>query len=322
MCRRLARDVRQRKDDATMCVYNRTKAKAEQLVEEEGFGASLSSLPSSSGRVEAVETPREVALRCGVAYSVLSDPEACVKVAEEFAKGLKDKRDASSTLRTTAEKISTYVEMSTVDGECARHIKSIVEESGNCRFVSAPVSGGVKDAENGELLILAAGEKDAYETCLADFEIMGKKSWWFGNDARKAADVKMVLQMMMGGQAALLAECLGFCEHISVDQRAFFDVLESGVMINPLLKSVGTRMFAGTAKTPRSWDKTFFQLYLQQKDLKLAIATAEKFHCEVPVSAAAHQRYVAAASKGHAFSDFASIRDAYDPPRRKQPSEH
>ena len=142
-------------------------------------------------------------------------------------------------------------------------------------YLAAPVSGGQKDAKEGELLILAAGAKEAYEKCLIDFDEMGKQSWLMGPECKNATDAKMALQIMMGGQAALLAECLAFCEYTGVDEKVWFDVLDKGVMMNPLLRSVGNRMFKGVENN-RTWPQTLFQLYLQQKDLKLAIETAEK----------------------------------------------
>ena len=83
--------------------------------------------------------------------------------------------------------------------------------------------------------ILAVSE--AYEKCLIDFDKMGKQSWLMGPECKNATDAKMALQIMMGGQAALLAECLAFCEYTGVDEKVWFDVLDKGVMMNPLLRS-------------------------------------------------------------------------------------
>ena len=47
-----------------------------------------------------------------------------------------------------------------------------------------------------------------------------------GPECKNATDAKMALQIMMGGQAALLAECLAFCEHAGVDEKVWFDVLD------------------------------------------------------------------------------------------------
>ncbi len=292
-----------------LTVWNRTISKADAL---KANGALV------------CESPKELAKngQCSIVYAMLADPKASVMVAEQFAEGLREKkmqRKQNEMSVTTdvdennggKDDVITYVEMSTIDAQTSENIKLVIERDQMAEYLAAPVSGGQKDAKEGELLILAAGAKEAYEKCLIDFERMGKQSWLMGPECKNATDAKMALQIMMGGQAALLAECLAFCEYTGVDEKVWFDVLDKGVMMNPLLRSVGNRMFKGVENN-RTWPQTLFQLYLQQKDLKLAIETAEKVHCEVPVAAAVHQRYVKASRKGHANEDFASLRDAYD----------
>ena len=290
---------------SNLTVWNRTISKADAL---------------KANGAHVCESPKELAKngQCSVVYAMLADPKASVVVAEQFAEGLREKkmqrkqREMSVTRDTEeSDDVITYVEMSTIDAQTSENIKLVIERDQMAEYLAAPVSGGQKDAKEGELLILAAGAKEAYEKCLIDFDEMGKQSWLMGPECKNATDAKMALQIMMGGQAALLAECLAFCEYTGVDEKVWFDVLDKGVMMNPLLRSVGNRMFKGVENN-RTWPQTLFQLYLQQKDLKLAIETAEKVHCEVPVASAVHQRYVKASRKGHQNEDFASLRDAYD----------
>ena len=292
-------------DDAkdALSVWNRTASKAETLKEK---GASVAT------------SPKEMAKSgCEIVYAMLADPTASKMVAEQFAEGLREqKQKEGGSLNTTNTNntnnaVVVYVEMSTIDAETSETIKRVIEKDQRAEYLAAPVSGGEKDAKEGALLILAAGRRAAYEKCLVDFRRMGKQSWLMGPECKNATDAKMALQIMMGGQAALLAECLAFCEHAGVDEKVWFDVLDKGVMMNPLLKSVGNRMFGGVENN-RRWPRTLFQTYLQQKDLKLAIETAEKVNCEVPIASAVHQRYVRASKKGHAYEDFAGVRDAYD----------
>jgi len=76
--------------------------------------------------------------------------------------------------------VITYVEMSTIDAQTSENIKMVIERDQLAEYLAAPVSGGQKDAKEGELLILAAGSERAYEKCLGDFEKMGKQSWLMG----------------------------------------------------------------------------------------------------------------------------------------------
>ena len=287
---------------SALFVWNRSREKSQQLREK--IECTISN------------SPAEIAEECDVVYAMLADPQASIAVAKEFVIGLQKSEDLMKKNGQTVALKKTYVEMSTIDKETSEIVKEMIERDGLGEYLSAPVSGGVKDASCGELLILAGGSRSAYERCEEDFKAMGKKSWFMGDCVKNATDAKMALQIMMGGQVALLAECFAFCEHAGVDGKVWFDVLDLGVMMNPLLRSVGQRMIDGVEKK-RTWPKASFQTYLQQKDLKLAIETAEKINLELPVSAAVHQRYVKTSQKGHAYHDFASLRDSYDAPQTK-----
>ena len=253
-------------------MWNRTASKAETLKEK---GASVAT------------SPKEMAKSgCEIVYAMLADPTASKMVAEQFAEGLreqKQKEGGSLNTTTTNDAVVVYVEMSTIDAETSETIKRVIEKDQRAEYLAAPVSGGEKDAKEGALLILAGhARRSAYEKCLAQLSAHGETVLAMGPECKNATDAKMALQIMMGGQAALLAECLAFCEHAGVDEKVWFGVLDKGAMMNPLLKSVGNRMFGGVENN-RRWPRTLFQTYLQQKDLKLAIETAEKVNCEVPI---------------------------------------
>jgi glyoxylate/succinic semialdehyde reductase len=55
-----------------------------------------------------------------------------------------------------------------------------------------------------------------------------------------------------------------------------------------------------------------FQVYLQQKDLRLALQLADDLAQPAPLAAAANAQYVAARKRGHAHDDFAAVKAVYD----------
>jgi len=48
------------------------------------------------------------------------------------------------------------------------------------RFLEAPVSGSRKSAENGQVVILAAGDRSLYMDGYSCFEAMGRKTFFLG----------------------------------------------------------------------------------------------------------------------------------------------
>lgn len=60
-------------------------------------------------------------------------------------------------------------------------------------------------AEEGTLIILAAGERSLFDECQTCFEAMGKNSFYLG-DVGNASKMYLVLQMISGVTLAGLAE--------------------------------------------------------------------------------------------------------------------
>ena len=50
------------------------------------------------------------------------------------------------------------------------------------RYLEAPINGSKKEAEIGNLVILAAGDRSLYMDCYSCFEAMGKKTFFLGKN--------------------------------------------------------------------------------------------------------------------------------------------
>ncbi|KAL3621885.1 hypothetical protein CASFOL_034081 [Castilleja foliolosa] len=77
-------------------------------------------------------------------------------------------------------------------------------------FLEAPVSGRKKPAEDGQLVILAAGEKPLYEAVLPAFDILGKKFFFLGQ-VGNGAKMKLGVNMIYGqyDECILGGACVG-----------------------------------------------------------------------------------------------------------------
>ena len=69
--------------------------------------------------------------------------------------------------------------MSTIDAESAKSIRDEITGTG-AEYLEAPVSGSKQPAEQGTLVILAAGDKALFERAKPLFEVMGKASFYLG----------------------------------------------------------------------------------------------------------------------------------------------
>ncbi|XP_027091850.1 glyoxylate/succinic semialdehyde reductase 1 [Coffea eugenioides] len=255
-----------------LTVWNRTLSKCDELVEH---GASVG------------ETPAAVVKKCKYTIGMLSDPAAALSVVF----------DKDGVL----EHICTgkgYIDMSTVDADTSSKISEAITSKGG-HFLEAPVSGSKKPAEDGQLVILAAGEKALYEEALPAFNVMGKKSFFLGH-VGNGARMKLVVNMIMGSMMNAFSEGLELADRSGLNPQTLLDVLDLAAIANPMFKMKGPTMLQNNY-TPA------FPLKHQQKDMRLALALGDENAISMPVAAAANEAFKKARNLGLGDLDFSAV---------------
>lgn len=96
--------------------------------------------------------------------------------------------------------------MTTIDAETSQDIAAALSDKG-ARFLEAQIQGSKSQAEEGTLIILAAGDRTLFEDCQTCFEAMGRNSFYLG-DVGNATKMNLVLQTMSGICIGGLAEAM------------------------------------------------------------------------------------------------------------------
>lgn len=256
-------------------IWNRSPEKAAPLA---ALGATLAA------------TPQAVIEACPVTFAMLADPAAAEAVC--FGK--------NGVLEGIAPG-KGYVDMSTVDADTARRIGAAVAARGG-HFLEAPVSGSKKPAEDGTLVILAAGERSLYEDALPGLEKMGKKILFLG-EAGNGANMKLVINMVMGEMMAALCEGLALGGKAGLAQADILDVLDAGALANPMFRLKGELITRGDFTTA-------FPLKHMQKDLRLAVGLGDRLDQPLFAAAAANEAFKRAREMGLADKDFSALYEA------------
>ncbi|XP_010277859.1 PREDICTED: glyoxylate/succinic semialdehyde reductase 1 [Nelumbo nucifera] len=260
-------------------VWNRTLSKCEELVEH---GASIG------------KTPAEVVKKCKYTIAMLSDPSAALSVAF----------DKDGVLEQICSG-KGYIDMSTVDADTSSKISEEITKKGGC-FLEAPVSGSKKPAEDGQLIILAAGEKQLYDEAIPAFNVMGKKSFFLGQ-VGNGAKMKLVVNMIMGSMMNAFSEGLVLADRSGLDQQTLLDVLDLGAIANPMFKLKGPAMVQNNYPPA-------FPLKHQQKDMRLALALGDENAVSMPVAAASNEAFKKARSLGFEDHDFSAVYEVVKAP--------
>lgn len=255
-------------------VWNRTLSRCDELVEH---GATIG------------ETPGAVIKKCKYTIAMLSDPAAALSVVF----------DKDGVL----EQIGSgkgYIDMSTVDAETSSKINEAITSKGGS-FLEAPVSGSKKPAEDGQLVILAAGEKALYDAAVPVFNVLGKKSFFLGQ-VGNGAKMKLVVNMTMGSMMNAFSEGLVLADKSGLAPQTLLDVLDLGAIANPMFKMKGPSMIQGSYPPA-------FPLKHQQKDMRLALALGDENSVSMPVAAAANEAFKKARSMGLGDLDFSAVHE-------------
>lgn len=232
-------------------------------------------------------TPKEVAAEADITFAMVSDPQASLELcfgAEGVLAGIGPGRG--------------YVDMSTVDPATSRQVGEAVAAKG-ARFLEAPVSGTKKPAEDGTLVILAAGDKALYGQARPAFDQMGKASFYLG-EVGQGTRMKLVVNLVLGAMMEVLGEALALGGKCGLPGEQVLEVLAQGAMANPMFGVKGPMILAGDTTTS-------FPLKHMEKDLRLTTRLGQELGQDLPVTEAVHAIFGKALAAGLGEEDIAAV---------------
>jgi len=256
-----------------LSVYNRDRSKA-AFFAEKGCDVAL--------------TPGALAKRCNLIITMVSDPAAMDAVLEGpagvFAAGFDG---------------NTLINMSTVSVEYSGKLK------GRCftervRFIDCPVSGSKPLAENGTLVLLAAGEEKIVEEARPVLLAMGKSVIYAG-PAPAGTALKLCLNLIVGGMTSALAESAALAGSLGIDPKLVFSALAE----SPALNCGYFRMKEHNILT-RDFPPAF-PLKHMLKDARFMISEAAERGQRLPVTETIERLMTASAAAGEGGRDLTVI---------------
>src|SRR5918996_5527100 len=257
-------------------VWNRTKAKADPLVEA-GMGWA--------------ETPRELAASVDVLFTMLTDTAAI-----EATAGGPD--GVLAGLRADA----VWADMSTIAPDASVALAERVRAAG-AYFLDCPVSGSPATLAAGQMSVMVGGDRRAFERMEELLHAIGPKVSYIGPNGQ-AILTKVAINLALVVSVTAFAEAVALVEKAGVDRAAAVDAVLKSVIASPVLGYRAPLLVEDTA--------VFADVELQQKDLVLAQELARRLGVAVPTCAATSEMLNAARSSPLADRDFlVSVHDAY-----------
>ncbi|MDB5543341.1 MAG: oxidoreductase [Hyphomicrobiales bacterium] len=256
-----------------VCVYNRTRAKADGFV--------------AKHRGRAAPTPAEAAKGAEIVFCCVGNDEdlRAVTIGADGA-------------FATMSKGAIFVDHTTASADVARELSAKAVALG-LHFIDAPVSGGQAGAENGVLTVMCGGEAEPYATAEAVIGAFARACRLMGPSGAGQL-TKMVNQICIAGLVEALAEGLHFAQKAGLDPNAVVEVISKGAAQSWQMENRSGTMAA---------DKFDFGFAVDwmRKDLGICLTEARRNGAHLPVTALVDQFYSEVQKMGGARWDTSSL---------------
>ena len=267
----MARHLQTRGHEVT--VYNRTTAKAEAWVAEQG------------GRLAM--TPADAADGQDLVF-------ACVGNDDDLRQVTLGEHGAFRSVRRGA----IFVDHTTASARIARELHGLADAAG-FGFLDAPVSGGQAGAENGQLTVMVGGDQPAFETAQPTIMSYARAARLLGPSGSGQL-AKMMNQICIAGVVQGLAEAIHFGKRAGMDVEAVVDVISKGAAQSWQMENRARTMTAGTFDFG-------FAVDWMRKDLAIVLNEGRSNGSTLPLTALVDQFYAEVQSMGGQRWDTSSL---------------
>lgn len=234
----------------SVCVYNRTTAKAEKWVAEYGGTHVL--------------TPAQASADADFVF-------CCVGNDDDLRSVTTGVDGAFNSIRPGA----VFIDHTTASANVARELYDHAGKN-DFGFLDAPVSGGQAGAENGILTVMVGGDQEVFDRAKPLIDCFARSALLMGGSGSGQL-TKMVNQICIAGLVQGLSEGLAFGVNSGLDGMKVFDVLSKGAasswqMINRHETMLNNEFEFG------------FAVDWMRKDLGLCMEEAERNNSELPIT--------------------------------------
>jgi 3-hydroxyisobutyrate dehydrogenase-like beta-hydroxyacid dehydrogenase len=258
----------------TVTGYNRTRAKAQWLVEK---------------GMQWADSPRAVVSASDYTFAMVTNAAAIGSIAE-----------GPDGLLAGLSAGKTFIDMSTVSPTVSRTLAAKVRALG-ADMVDSPVSGSVITLQEGKLSVMVGGRKETFDKIQPLLLDIGPRVSYVGDNGlalsmKIAINLSLAVQMLAFSEGVLLAEKSGIAREVAVD------VLTHSAVASPMIQYRGPFVL-------QQPDEAWFDVNMMQKDMVLALDLGRQLDVPLPTTAVSNEFLTAARGMGWTKYDFACMFD-------------
>lgn len=138
---------------------------------------------------------------------------------------------------------STVIDTTTGDPAATEAIGTELAKAG-CDYLDATLTGSSAQARAGELVVTAGGSRETFARAEPLFRLFATK-WFHVGPCGSGARTKLVVNLVLGLNRAVLAEGLSFARRCGLDLDAVLEILKSGAAYSRAMDAKGRKMIDG-----------------------------------------------------------------------------
>lgn len=172
-------------------------------------------------------------------------------------------------------------------------------------YVDATVGGSSRQVLNREAIFICGGTPAAFELARDLFDHCGKAAFHVG-PAGSGARMKLVMNLVLGLNRAVLAEGLEFARASGLDPHAALEILKASPAYSRAMDTKGARMLSEDFQ-PEA------RLSQHLKDVRLILAAGARLDAFLPLSEVHRALLESAEAAGYGAADNCAVIKAFQP---------
>lgn len=249
--------------------WNRTQQRAQALLAED---------------IQMFDQAAEAVRGAQVIITLNKDGPAVLQAMQQAADGLEDG--------------AIWLQMATVGVDAIDELHGFAQARGLV-FYDVPVLGTRQPAEQGQLVVLAAGSSSRRPLLQPLFDAIAKRVLWVGEEPGAGSRLKLALNSWVLALTHGAAESLALAKGLGLDPALVVELVSGGPLDSGYFQAKTQAMLSGDYSPS-------FTLANALKDAELMVAAAHKVGVRLDLAEAGIQRFQRALDRGHADKDMAA----------------